>query len=389
MRSVFRNVLERLGHSAGDIVEAGDSREVTAAIRSQDPPPDLIVFDWDLPGLDGLGLMAELQMRSLIGRVSVLFSVSRQQRSMIPMATRMGPCESIERPFTEEVFERKLRDLGPALQKKVASSKNIQRVNPGTDSPAAAGRTFLQRLPPPVMDDLLKFADERQHPAGTIVLRIGEVSDALSIVTRGDVEIRTSETGRVLRVIGSGDPYGELSFMMSEPSTTVARTKTTVVVASLTKARLSDLLRRHPVLDKHLSSLMERHREVMTARATTIMQADFKGTLDTMPFANILQILHGGRKTGVLGFRDDEHSGGIYMDKGDAVHAWTDDLEGEAAFYAISGWAKAKFSFNSIPRDVPHTLKKATITLLLEAMRSPSDRAPEEAGLDQLFGSGG
>jgi hypothetical protein len=181
--------------------------------------------------------------------------------------------------------------------------------------------------------------------------------------------------------------------MMSEPSPYTARAKSGVITASLSKARISDLLRRHPGLDKHFSSLMGRHREVMTARATTIMQSDFKGTFDTMPFANVLQILTVGRKTGVLGIRDGELSGGIYVSEGEAVHAWTEDQKGEAAFYELSSWGKAKFAFNSIQRNEERSLTKPTLTLLMEAMRrleeNPPAAAPsEDLGLDQLFPSG-
>ena len=99
------------------------------------------------------------------------------------------------------------------------------------------------------------------------------------------------------------------------------------------------------------------------------MQSDFKGTFDTMPFANVLQILNVGRKSGVLGIRMDEHSGGIYLDNGEAVHAWTESATGELAFYTLSGWTKAKFAFSSIRREEQRTLGKPTLTLLLEAMR--------------------
>src|SRR5205814_3015294 len=112
-----------------------------------------------------------------------------------------------------------------------------------------------------------------------------------------------------------------------------------------------------------------RHQEALRERATTMTQSDFKGTFATMPFANVLQILNIGRKTGVLGVRHNERSGGIYLDNGEAVHAWTDDLEGEAAFYSLSGWMKAKFAFNSRRREERRTLTQPTITLLMEAMR--------------------
>jgi CRP-like cAMP-binding protein len=205
---------------------------------------------------------------------------------------------------------------------------------------------------------------------------------------RGEVEL--SSAGRTIRVIKEGDLFGEFSFMMSEPSGYTATARTLVHTASLSKARIADVLRKHPSFHNQISSVMSRHKDVMTARATTIVQSDFKGTFDTMPFANVLQVLSIGRKTGVLGIRQEELSGGIYLDNGEAIHAWTDDSEGEEAFYALSGWVEGKFAFNSMRREERRTLTKATITLLMEAMRrieenGPPAAASEDAGLESLF----
>src|SRR5688572_15229321 len=95
MRTVYRTVLERIGHPSGTILEAKEGREVLAAFQNQDAPVDMIVFDWDLPGLDGPALMSQLKKLGLSGQVSVLFSVSRQQRALLPQVARLGSCESI------------------------------------------------------------------------------------------------------------------------------------------------------------------------------------------------------------------------------------------------------------------------------------------------------
>jgi len=297
MRTMFRTVLVRLGHTAKDIVEAKDGREVLRALQNPFSPVDLVVFDWDLPGLDGLGLMGQLKQLGQTETVSVLLSVNRQQRALLPQALKLGPCDSIDRPFTEETCEEKLRGMGNGVAvKRGESSKRLRAVPPMPVQIAEvdSGMPFLVRLPSGVIDDLLKLADERRHEPGSVLLKSGQVCDALHIVTRGEVEIWSG--GRFSRTVGEGDPFGEFSFMMSEPSPYTAKAKSAVMTASLTKARISDLLRRHPGLDKHFSSLMTQHKEVMTARATTIVQSDFKGTFDTMPFANVLQILAAGRK---------------------------------------------------------------------------------------------
>jgi two-component system, chemotaxis family, chemotaxis protein CheY len=389
MRTMFRGVLEKLGHAAKDIAEAKEGRDVLAAFRNPLDSVDFIVFDWDLPGLDGLGLMSQLKTFGLAEKVSVLFSVNRQQRSLVPQAVKPGLCDSIDRPFTEEVFEKKFRGLSKAAVKKsVESSKKLTPV--GAKVPTEISMPFLLRLPSAMIDDLLKTADARRYEPGAVLLRAGQVCDALQIVTQGEVEVLMGASGAPLKTVKDGDPIGEFSFMMSEPSLNTIRAKTVVLTASLSRTRLSELLRKHPALDKHLSTMMGRHKEALTARATTIVQSDFKGTFDTMPFANVLQILNVGRKSGVLGIRDDELSGAIYLENGEAVHAWTDETEGEEAFYALSSWGKAKFAFNSMRREEKKTLKRPTLTLLMDAMRRLEENPPpasQDVGLDTLFPS--
>jgi CRP-like cAMP-binding protein len=387
MRTLYRSVLERMGHAGKDILEAKEGQEVLRALQNPFSPVDLVVFDWDLPGLDGLALLRQLQALGM--SISVLLSVNRSQRALLSQAAKLGPCDFIDRPFTEEVFERKLKSMVSVGAHKVAeSSRRVRAVAAPAPAPAEpeAGIPFLILLPSAAIDDLLKLADEGRHPAGAVLLKVGQVCDALYIVTRGQVDLLSG--GKVVRTVGEGDPFGEFSFMMSEPSPHTAQAKTEVLTASLSKSRIADLLRKHPGLDGQLSALMSRHKSVMTARATTIVQSDFKGTFDTMPFANVLQILNVGRKSGVLGIRQDELSGGIYLEQGEAVHAWTEDEKGEKAFYALSSWTKGKFAFNSMSREEERTLRKPTMTLLMEAMRRLEESAPaQDVGLDQLFPS--
>ena len=386
MRTMFRTVLERLGHQSRDIVDAKEGRDVMRALTNPGSPVDLIVFDWDLPGMDGLAFLNQVKALGLAETLSVLLSVNRQQRAMLPQAFRIATCDSIDRPFTEEQFEAKLKALAPSIAIKQAESSRRLRAVPAAPTPAEddPGLPFLVLLPSAIMGDLLKLADERRHEAGAVLLKAGQVCDALHLVTRGQVDLLSG--GKVVRSVGEGDPYGELSFMMSEPAAHTAQAKGAVVTASLSKARLSDLLRKHPSLDERLQALMARHKTVMTARATTIVQSDFKGTFDTMPFPNVIQILSIGRKSGVLGIRQEELSGGIYLDQGEAVHAWTETEQGEAAFFAIASWSKGKFAFNSVRREKERTLHKPTMTLLMDAMRRVEENAPaKDVGLDELF----
>src|SRR5689334_4349868 len=99
MRSMFRKALEKLGHLGRDIHDVQSGPEVLDALQNSPVPIDLIIFDWDLPGMDGLALMGHLKTSGLTESTSVLLSVNRQQRPLLPRAFALGPCDSIDRPF--------------------------------------------------------------------------------------------------------------------------------------------------------------------------------------------------------------------------------------------------------------------------------------------------
>jgi len=366
---VFRSILQKTGFAPGDIVEAADRQSTFAALREPAGAVDLAVVDWDLADLDGLALARYIRTSGLAAKVRVLFCIKPEHREKASEAAALGPYDWIERPFTDEAFRAKIRALngGPEKRKVDDSAKQLPAATSGKNAEFAL--PFLLQLPSNLIDDLLKHCTRRRAAAGTVLLQPGERVEALHVVTRGEIEILERTAGGPPRLSGEGDPFGELAFLTAQPSSQTVRARTEVELAMVSKAALADVLRRQPRLADHLSALLGRHSKALTARATTLAHSDFKGTMDTMSFADLVQLLGSTRKTGVLGFRDGARSGAIYLEKGEAVHAWTDELKGEDAFYALAGWKLARFAFTSIQRQEPRTLRIATMTLLMEAMR--------------------
>ena len=366
-RKIIRGILEKAGIAAENVSEITDRKAIFAAFKEAAGAPGLAIVDWDLPDLDGPAFARYL--RASAPRTGLLLCVKSADREAVSGIPAPAAFDWIERPFTDGLFRKKFEALRDTVGK--------ARTTDGARSLRALTSTkqtefslpFLLQLPSNLIDDLLKHSPRRRHARGTVLLRAGEIPEALHIVTQGEVEILEGSAGIGTRIVGEGDPFGELSFMTAQPSPETVRAHTEVEVVSVSKAELADTLRRHPRMADYLSSLLSRHSKTMKARATTLSHADFKGTLDATPFADLIQLLGSTRKTGVLGFRLESRAGAIYLEQGEAVHAWTDDLKGEEAFFEISSWRNARFAFRSIRRQEPRTLQVPTMTLLLEAMR--------------------
>ncbi len=105
-----------------------------------------------------------------------------------------------------------------------------------------------------------------------------------------------------------------------------------------------------------------------------------EGQLAQVPLGDLLQLFHGGRKTGVVELarsdgREGELSGRIVLSAGDVVHAETGVTGGEKALYRLMGWDRGSFSFRPEPVSGAPSIKTPTRALLREARRQLAESA--------------
>ncbi|HLF94558.1 MAG TPA: DUF4388 domain-containing protein [Planctomycetota bacterium] len=364
MRKIFRGILEAMGISERDIFEVADGAEAMRLLAENRPEVDLVIADWELPGLEGPAFLKHIRGRSPHKEVPLLFCLGHGQR--VVGTPDLEGTEFIERPFKDETVQEKVRRLGDKVR--------ARRLKEGSDvlkavvSTAEVELPFLIRLPARVIEEFLKLSSRAKHPEGTALFQPGEGVDSLHVLTAGQVELFEAD-GKVVQTCQDGDCFGEFSFMLNQPSRVGARTKTPVEVASLSRAALGELVRRHPSMADYLSTLLGRRWKKHGTTRITRAEHELMGNLESMPFGDVIQLLNVTQKTGVLGLRSGELSGGIYFQGGEIVHAWVGELKGEEAFFQLSAWKKARFGFNSVPRKEPHSIEQPTMTLLMEAMR--------------------
>ena len=166
-RSVLRKILREIGHE--DVVEAQDG--VEALDKLQPGGFDLVITDWNMPNLDGLGLVRELQ-KGTTG-VPVLMVSSESYFNRIVDVMRAGAEGYIRKPFTAETLNQKITEV----QKKRELSAQ-----------AATAATLAGRLEEIGFPELIQFLTacrrngriviEAVGKSGTIDLREGEARAA-------------------------------------------------------------------------------------------------------------------------------------------------------------------------------------------------------------------
>ena len=129
-----------------------------------------------------------------------------------------------------------------------------------------------------------------------------------------------------------------------------------------------------------LSNYLEKPFEINEIREI-ILEAlkekkGFNGKVSDFQLSDIIQLNCLGRHTLALKVVNEDEVGHIYFNDGNIVHAETNTMEGENAFYYILSWLGGEFSLLQNQKTKQETINKGWQSLLLEALR----RADEKSG---------
>jgi two-component system cell cycle response regulator len=119
IRAVLRRYLEREGYS---VVEAVDGQ--AAIERCHHTPPDAVLLDIDMPGLNGHEVLAHLKSDRELKDIPVVFLTGKTGTEDIVAALRAGAQDYLKKPFeTAELIAR----VGAAVRTKRLQDELRQR----------------------------------------------------------------------------------------------------------------------------------------------------------------------------------------------------------------------------------------------------------------------
>ena len=113
MRKIVERALRQAGLNLTRVVEAGSGREGLEALGRD--RPDLIVSDINMPSMDGLEFLRQIQSQGLAQGVPVVMITTESGEEHVREALAAGAQGYIRKPFTpDQVRERVLPLLAPA-----------------------------------------------------------------------------------------------------------------------------------------------------------------------------------------------------------------------------------------------------------------------------------
>lgn len=377
MRRVFRTILESMGHAPGDIQEAGDAVEAIAYLKAAKFDFDYIIADYDMAGMEGNAFLLRLKSDAPNKRIPVLLCINASQRLAAADSIRHGATMMLERPFRDGDAKQKFQAIENSLkQKKAAEASQFLRSIVST-AEAEAELPFLMQLPSHLMKEFLQLSSRTMYEQGTIIYRAGDPVDSLYVVTLGDIEMIPTD-GSAAEISHEGETFGEMAFMSGEPSPMTARAHSVAQIIALPRQKLAELVSHQPRMSQYLSTLVARRSKMLNKPPAARMESEFSGSLNSMSFADVLQLLQVGRKTGHLELEMGGKRGDIGMESGEVKFARAGDKIGDDAFYTLASWRTASFAFISSPLKSAPNIKTPTMPLLMEAMRRVDESVRSE-----------
>lgn len=114
---------------------------------------------------------------------------------------------------------------------------------------------------------------------------------------------------------------------------------------------------------RHL--LSQRPRPAAAATGTDASGA-LNGSLATIDFTDLIQILAGSRRDTTITFRHATGTGQVVLSNGGVVHAQTGDKSGEEAFFEMMRWPDAQFTTSGAAFTGAATIQTSIMGLLLD-----------------------
>ncbi|MFC1706434.1 response regulator [Planctomycetota bacterium] len=166
-RLVVKKVLREIGYT--DVTEASNGNEGLALVK--DRPFDLIISDWLMPGLDGLGFVKAVQ-QTPSRTVPIIMVTSESDVSRIVEILQAGAQAYVRKPFSPEMLRAKITEVRKKIQLAQTSAFTVL-----SGSLAEVGfPELVQFLSAQRAEGRLQISSERR--TGEVEFRTGEVRDA-------------------------------------------------------------------------------------------------------------------------------------------------------------------------------------------------------------------
>lgn len=145
---------------------------------------------------------------------------------------------------------------------------------------------FSDVLPPHELDELATLFDPRFFPAGSVLMKQGEVGNSMLCLLEGTVQVTlkatVSKPSEIIR-LRAGTVVGEMEVLSGRPRLATVLALEDVKALEISKAALEGLLKRSPDLAENFNATLRR-RDAIYSQATARDMSAFSRLLSRFGF---------------------------------------------------------------------------------------------------------
>ena len=111
-RATARKLLEELGfHRISEAIHGDEAWMHLSAADAEGDPYVLVVTDWMMPVLDGLGLLSRINASGWSALPAVLLATAESDASQVAQAVKAGIAAYIKKPLTQDELHQALKRI--------------------------------------------------------------------------------------------------------------------------------------------------------------------------------------------------------------------------------------------------------------------------------------
>lgn len=155
---------------------------------------------------------------------------------------------------------------------------------------------FFTNLPVEELDRVMSGLEVINVKAGEILFREGDTGEHMYVVVGGELEILKApdtDDEMILNMIHAGEYIGEMSLITGAPRTASVRARGDVILLSMSRSQLMDLLQRHPHLANDMVGVLSQRLDntnASTFRDLTEKNRQLQQAFDELKAAQALLI---------------------------------------------------------------------------------------------------
>jgi len=228
---------------------------------------------------------------------------------------------------------------------------------------------FLKMLPSDKIDTVLSHFEEILLDQGTVLIRKGEQNLKFYLVFEG--ELLVEDDGIILETLVDGEFCGEMSYLGDDVAIATVRAAQKTKVLAITGDIFASLLGNNALVQTFIAQILaKRLRKTHGARARYV-ESCMSGRLDQIVPAELFQIFHMHKKTGVLAMELEGGTGKVSFREGCLINASYGGEKNQGAIYKMLAENKGAYRFTT--GLSPQEMKAAEIgdfmVLLMEGVK--------------------